>query len=217
MRQRLSFAFLIVALVFGVAVSDARALQSNDPSSLISSLVDEAIGVIKDPQIASTDREKRFRSLLEAGFDIPRIARFVLGRYWASASDQDRQRFSSLFEDWIVRTYAARFTSYSGQTIKVTGTRSESEISTVVQSQFTSPDNPNPAKIDWRVRKESDGSYKIVDVSVEGISMALTQRDEISTVADRAGGTVEGLNNALQQRIASGELAPGAVPAESQK
>jgi phospholipid transport system substrate-binding protein len=215
MPQRLSLAFLLFALVFGVAVSDARALQSTDPSGLVSSLVEEAIGVIKDPKVAPADREKRFRGLLETGFDIPRIARFVLGRYWAGASDQERQRFSSLFEDWIVRTYSARFTSYSGQTIKVTGTRSESDVSTVVTSQFVSPDNPTPAKIDWRVRKESDGTYKIVDVSVEGISMALTQRDEISAVADRAGGTVDALNKALEQRIASGELAPGAPPPEN--
>jgi phospholipid transport system substrate-binding protein len=218
MHQRLSLALSTLAVALGLLVSPARAVQTHDPSGLVSSLVDEAIAVIQDQKASDTDRQTKFRGLLEQGFDIPRIARFVLGRYWSGASDAERQRFAGLFEDWIVRTYSARFSGYSGQTIKVTGTRNESDISTVVQSQFVNPDSSAPpAKIEWRVRKETDGSYKIVDVAVVGISMALTQRDEITAVADRAGGTVEGLNNALQQRIASGELAPGAVPAEGQK
>jgi phospholipid transport system substrate-binding protein len=212
MRQRLSLYFSLFVVIFGVAVSDARAFPSNDPSALVNGLVTEAIAAIQDQQISDNDREKKFRGLLEGGFDIPRIARFVLGRYWAGASDAQRQRFTSLFEDWIVRTYASRFRSYSGQTIKVTGTRTESQISTVVMSQLVSPGNANPAKVDWRVRKEGDNSYKIIDVAVEGVSMALTQRDEIAAVADRAGGTIEALNKALEQRIASGEPAPGAVP-----
>jgi phospholipid transport system substrate-binding protein len=214
MRQRFSLFLSVLVLGFGLAVSDARALQATDPSALISNLVEEAISVIKDPKVTEATREKTFSTLLEQGFDIPRIARFVLGRYWNGASEAERQKFTSLFQDWIVRTYAARFNSYSGQTIKVTGVRSESDISTVVLSQFINPDGGAPAKVEWRVRKSSDGAYKVVDVSVEGISMALTQRDEIAAVADRSGGTVAALNNALEQRIASGVPAPGAVPAE---
>lgn len=201
MRQRITLFVSVIALVLGLAFPRAQALQTNDATGLIDSLVSEAIANIKDQSASETDRQAKFRQLLEAGFDIPRISRFVLGRYWNGANDQERQRFGSLFEDWIVRTYSARFREYSGQVVKLMGTRSESETSAVVLSQFLNPNGAPPAKVEWRVRKDPNGIYKVVDVAVEGISMALTQRDEIAAVADRNGGTVEGLNKALEEKF----------------
>ncbi|MGH7032635.1 MAG: MlaC/ttg2D family ABC transporter substrate-binding protein [Stellaceae bacterium] len=202
MRRRLILFAAAIVFVLGASQSPARALNAGDPASLINSLVSEAIAEIKGPQDSDDVRAAKFRTLLEAGFDIPRISRFVLGRFWNGASAEERQKFATLFEDWIVRTYGARFRDYSGQTIKVTGTRKESDIATVVLSQFVNPNAPEPIKIEWHVRKESGGSYKVIDVSVEGISMALTQHDEIAAVADRNGGTTSGINKALEERLA---------------
>ncbi len=201
MRLRRTLSLPIVALALALSLPSARALQANDPSTLINTLVSDAIANITDRKEADSDRETKFRSLLEAGFDIPRISRFVLGRYWNAANDEQRQHFAVLFEDWVVRTYSARFKEYSGQAIRVIGARAESDANAVVTSQFTSPNGAPPAKVEWHVRKQTDGNFKIVDVSVEGISMALTQRDEIAAVADRSGGTAEGLNHALEARL----------------
>ena len=176
-------------------------MQAADPSALINQLVTQAINVIVDKNSTEDQREQKFRSLLQTGFDIPRISRFVLGRYWNIANDDQRKQFSALFEDWIVRTYTARFTQYSGEKIQVTGTRSEGPTTTVVVSQFVSSSGGPAAKIEWVVRKNGDNDYSIVDISIEGVSMALTQRDEIAAVADRSGGTVDGLNKAMQDKI----------------
>ena len=176
-------------------------MRAADPSALINQLVTQAINVIVDKNSTEDQREQKFRSLLQAGFDIPRISRFVLGRYWTVANDNQRREFSELFEDWIVRTYAARFGQYSGEKIQVIGTRSEGPTTTVVVSQFVSPNGGPPAKVEWVVRKSGDNDFTIVDISVEGVSMALTQRDEIAAVADRSGGTVDTLNKAMQEKI----------------
>jgi phospholipid transport system substrate-binding protein len=209
--MKFRFPTLLSAIALGVALlsGDARAMQAADPSTLVTQLVNQAIGIIVDKQAADQDRETRFRDLLHTSFDVPRISRFVLGRYWNGANDQQRQQFTKLFEDWIVRTYSARFGSYSGETIQVTGTRPESDTTTVVLSQFVSPNGGPPAKVEWHVRKNGDNDFEIVDVSVEGVSMALTQRDEIASVADRSGGSVEGLNQALEQKISSAATAAG--------
>jgi len=205
MKLRLPAFFGAAALVFGLLAPPADAMQAADPAALINQLVTQAIGVITDKQETAQDREAKFRNLLQAGFDIPRISRFVLGRYWNAANDQQRLQFSQLFEDWVVGTYSARFNDYSGETIKVTGAQAESNPAfTDVASQFVSPNGGPPAKVTWVVHKNGDNDYRVVDVSVEGVSMALTQRDEIAAVADRSGGTVEGLNQALQQKIAGG-------------
>ncbi|HEV8014581.1 MAG TPA: ABC transporter substrate-binding protein [Stellaceae bacterium] len=209
MKFRFPTLLSAVALGFALICGHARAMQAADPSTLVSQLVKQAIAIIVDKQAADADREAKFRDLLQTGFDIPRISRFVLGRYWNGANDQQRQQFTRLFEDWIVRTYSARFGGYSGETIQVTGTRPESDTTTVVLSQFVSPNGGPPAKVEWHVRKNSDTDFEIVDVSVEGVSMALTQRDEIASVADRSGGSVEGLNQALEQKISAAATAAG--------
>ena len=201
MRPRLPALFSAAALALTLFCAPAHAMQAADPSALISQLVNQAINVIVDKNSTENLREQKFRSLLQTGFDIPRISRFVLGRYWNVANDDQRKLFSELFEDWIVRTYAARFGQYSGEKIQVIGTRSEGPTTTVVVSQFVSPSGGPPAKVEWVVRKASDDNFSVVDVSVEGVSMALTQRDEIAAVADRNGGTVDGLNHAMREKI----------------
>ncbi len=203
MRERLLKLVPMVALALVLGLPEARALDAKDPAALIKSLVNEGVAQLKQPDQSPSMRAANFRALLEAGFDIPLISRFVLGRYWRTASDAERHEFATLFEDWIVRTYANRFKGYSGQTIRVTGTRPESATSTVVLSQFINPNAPDPVRVEWHVRKEADGSYKIYDISVEGVSMALTERDEISAVADRNGGTAAALNRVLEQRLAA--------------
>jgi len=184
-------------------------MQAGDPSALINQLVGQAINVIVDKNSTQAVREQKFRTLLQTGFDIPRISRFVLGRYWNAANDDQRKQFSELFEDWIVRTYAARFGQYTGEKIQLVGTRNEGPTTTVVVSQFVSPSGAPPAKVEWVVRKTGDNNYSVVDVSVEGVSMALTQRDEIAAVADRNGGTVDGLNRAMQEKIRGAATAAG--------
>lgn len=201
MRFRFRAFFSAAALALTLLCGNAHAMQAADPSALISQLVSQAINVIVDKNETEDRREAKFRSLLQDGFDIPRISRFVLGRYWNGATEDQRKQFSQLFEDWIVRTYAARFGQYSGEKIQVTGTRSEGPSTTVVVSQFVSPTGAPPAKVEWVVRKSGDNNFTVVDVSVEGVSMALTQRDEIAAVADRNGGTVDGLNRAMQDKI----------------
>jgi len=209
MRHRFSSLFSAVALALTLICGQAHAMQAGDPSALINQLVGQAINVIVDKNSTQAVREQKFRTLLQTGFDIPRISRFVLGRYWNAANDDQRKQFSELFEDWIVRTYAARFGQYTGEKIQLVGTRNEGPTTTVVVSQFVSPSGAPPAKVEWVVRKTGDNNYTVVDVSIEGVSMALTQRDEIAAVADRNGGTVDGLNRAMQDKIKSAPTAAG--------
>jgi phospholipid transport system substrate-binding protein len=48
-----------------------------------------------------------------------------------------------------------------------------------------------------------NGTYKISDVIVEGISMMVTQRSEFASVVQRNGGQVRGLIAMMRERTAS--------------
>jgi phospholipid transport system substrate-binding protein len=195
--------WLSLAFALALFVVPANAAAPSDAAGFINDLLNKALKTLDNKQLSDEERAKTFRELLDRDFDMPRISRFVLGPYWREASDQEKQQFQKLFEDYVVRSYATRFSEYSGEQVKVTGSRPESETSTLVQSQVVRQNGP-PAKVDWRVRKDNN-DFKIVDVDVEGVSMVLTQREEFSSVIQRSGGTVAGLNKELQQKLAQGD------------
>jgi phospholipid transport system substrate-binding protein len=187
-----------VALVLAVAPAwPASATPTSDGGAkFIQQLAREAIEVLArhDP-----NTPQHFHDLLYKGFDVPYIARFVLGPYWNTATPGELQEYQRLFADMIVKVYSDRFSQYSGETLKVTGARADSDIDTIVSSQIVRPNGP-PVTVDWRVRYRN-GEYKIIDVAVEGVSMGVTQREEFSSLIQRGGGKVEALLSALRQRV----------------
>jgi phospholipid transport system substrate-binding protein len=136
--------------------------------------------------------------MLDRDFDMARIARYVLGRYWNGAGEEDRRAFAGLFQQWVVRTYAGRLQQYSGEKVRVAGSRAEGD-GAVVTTEITPRSGP-PLKVEWRV-SDRGGGLKIVDVDVAGISMALTEREEIASAIQRNGGTVAALNRRFAEKL----------------
>jgi phospholipid transport system substrate-binding protein len=204
-----SLRLLILILGLGLASNGVAAATTVDsPSDFISGLVNAAFSALANKQLTESDRAKDFHEILDKDFDMPRISRFVVGRYWKDATDPERQRFVALFEEYIIRCYAKPLSEfYSGETVRVTGAGLEGETMTLVQSEVLGIDGGPPTKLNWRVRKDTDG-FKIVDVDVEGISMLLTQRDQFGSVIQRTGGVAH-LNDELEQKFASGGATPG--------
>lgn len=191
---------IVAALAAGTAAAPvAQAAASKEAETFISDLANQALKDLSD-KLPEPELEKRFRTLLDKNFDMPRISRFVLGRYWNGASDKEKADFQGLFEAYVVRAYSIRFSEYSGEAVKVTGSRSDSAENVVVSSQITQPDNAPAVRVDWVVHKDSD-TLHITDVSVDGVSMVLTQKQEFAAVIERNGGGVTGLNKAIQAKL----------------
>ena len=198
-RAALLMPVLAAGLLLLPSLRPAAAASAQSPEGFINALADDAIKTLSG-SAPDDERAQRFRTILAEDFDMPRISRFVLGRYWLSASDQDKQEFQKLFQEYVVRAYATRFSAYSGQTVKVTGSRSEGQDDAVVSSQIVQPQGGPSVKVDWVVRR-SGSDYRITDVAVEGVSMALTQKQEFAAVIERNGGGIAGLNKAIQDKL----------------
>ena len=147
-------------------------------------------------------REARFRELFRQDFDAPGIARFVLGRYWRAVSEEEQKEFVKLFEDYVVFVYTARLADFGGQSFKIRGSRSDGN-GVIVSTDVVSPGNPTPLRMDWRLVTDDNGSYKINDVIVEGVSMTMTQRSEFAAVVQRNGGQVQSLISMMREKTAS--------------
>ena len=125
----------------------------------------------------ASDREAALRAILVDAFHMTTISRFVLGQYWQTATDQQRDAISSAFVDSLVRIYARLFGAYDGETFEVLKVIEDDGGDTIVRTRLLRPSGGAPIGIDYRVRNFDD-RYKVVDVNVEGISMLHTHRVE---------------------------------------
>jgi phospholipid transport system substrate-binding protein len=195
--SRRSLILAAIALSPGLAVSAQPAAAAADPSEIIKDMGNQALEVL-GKKVPASEREARFQELFHQDFDVPTIARFVLGRYWRLATPAQRQEFLRLFFRYTILTYSNRLSEYSGEDFRVTGSRPDGDGS-IVTSEIVRP-NAQPTKVDWRLNW-TDGTYKITDVIVDGISMAVTQRSEFASVIQRHGGQLQGLLALLRQKV----------------
>lgn len=200
-------------LIAGAVAPRITSAAGPDPAAFIDNLDKQLQAVVR-----STPPEQRvaqFRRLFREDFDVPGIARFVLGRYWLLATPSQQREFVKLLERYIVQTYNDRLSKYaeSGDALRVTGSRSGPQ-GTIVSSQINLANGGGPKagghgptvlpiKFDWLLATPN-ASYKICDVTVDGISMAATLRSEFAAEIQRDGGQVQGLLAMMHQKTASG-------------
>ncbi|HTS94457.1 MAG TPA: ABC transporter substrate-binding protein [Stellaceae bacterium] len=199
--RRLAFSALGLLLL---ALAPApRILAATDASGVVTDFGDRALKMLNDPGLSDSERRKRFHALLDEDFDFDIVSRFVLGRYWQGASDAERRDFAAVFKDYVVQSYANRFNEFSDTSFRVIGERAEGDTNTVVRTDVSRKGGA-PAKVDWRVTKVTTG-YKITEVSIDGISMSLTHRQEFASIMEKNGGHVSDLIAALRSKVSSAQ------------
>ncbi|WP_366657881.1 ABC transporter substrate-binding protein [Fodinicurvata sp. EGI_FJ10296] len=194
---------VVLSLVGSGLLRSATAATGSDAARFIESMGDEVLSVLNRPGLNQAEATAEFGRLFREGFDIPTIGRFVLGRYWNVATPEQRRDFVSLFEQMVINTYARRFSDYSGERFRVTAAREETETDTIVVTEVSQPGNPDAAEVAWRVRDREQG-HQIIDVIIEGVSMGVTQRQEFSSVIERAGGSIDALLERMRTQVAPG-------------
>ena len=208
LRRRLIIAAAAALIATGNAPALAQgpsataSVAVTEGSQFVANLASRAVGELTTNDLPLPERVSRFRMLLTEAFDVPAIGRFVLGRYWRMASEEERAEYLRLFEEFIVRTYVQRFNDFAGAQLKVLNTRTGQDSEVISTLEAVLPGRP-PARFDVRMRRE-DGRFKIFDVVVEGISMSVTQRDDFAAVIQRSGGKVEGLLASLREKTKAG-------------
>jgi phospholipid transport system substrate-binding protein len=194
---------LVILLPLAMAAGPAAAapdVANSNAYTFMNELWSQALDLLNKKRPVA-ERQARFRELFHKDFDSPGIARFVLGRYWRTATPEEQKEFLKLFDDYVVYVYTARLSDFEGEQFKITGTRTDGDA-TLVSTDVITPGAPQPLKVDWRLVND-DGAYKITDVIVDGVSMLITQRSEFASVIQRHGGQVQGLLNLMRQKTAS--------------
>ncbi len=197
--RRLAVASFGIALL-AASPGGSRADDADAAAAFLASLTDRAIEQLTDPSLPVMERERRFRGLFRANFDIPAIGRFVLGRYWRKARPEVRKDFLSAFEEIMAQGFTSRFAGYADTKFEVVSVQALNRTGQFKVRSRIAPTENEVYLVGWLV-EHKNGRFRVLDVVAEGVSMAITLRSEYASVIRRSGGRVEGLVAQLHEHI----------------
>jgi len=171
-------------------------VEAGQAKQFISDLGAQAITVLRQGGQPIERREAIFRDMLTRKFAMGFIGRFALGRYWQTATTDQQDEYLSLFSEFVLRNYASMLGGYVDEKFEVLDAAEAGKLDMIVGSRITGGGR-EPIRVDWRLRM-IDGQPQIIDVSVGGISMSITQREEYSALVQRTG--IAGLLEVLRAR-----------------
>lgn len=193
---------LALLAVLGVAFVAPGLSSGQDAAAgaFLESLTHDVLTKLDDTSLSQTEKEQSLRNLFRQNFDVPAISRFVLGKHWRKTSTAERQDFVDAFEEMNTRQFLALVGEFSEEmfsVVKVQEDAAKPSLS-LVSTKIAQSDG-EPISAVWRVRN-NDGQYKILDIVVEGVSMAITLRHEYGTVVKTDG--VDGLIAIMREKNA---------------
>ena len=192
-----TFSTLVILLALlwsqNLFAADKKAQLNQDPAiqaeaaDFIQHLADKALVSLSQKGASLADLEARFRKILTEGFDVKYISKISLGRHRKQASKNDLKTYYTLFPEYLVRVYTSRLSKLDTRKVDVIKVLPNGKRDMYVRTIITDGEGKT-FDVDWRVRPQKttaeapeDRHYKIIDVKIEGISMARTQRDDFAS------------------------------------
>ena len=180
----------ILALSLILQTAPVFAIEGDDlcPSAVVSRIID-AVNEAQFSDRAEADRVGR------TSFDVKAIAKTILGRYWSTASAREKARFIDTLSGAVRIGVFELLKKYGGLDIAVGKTRTTLNGDSIVETNVTETSG-DVVKVDWRLRPCAYGLC-IVDLIVNGASVAIQLRDEAAPILSANNGAVDELSRRL--------------------
>lgn len=169
-------------------------LAQETPDALVKRVTDEVLTIVRqDADIQKGDSQKVL-ALVDGKvlphFNFQHMTALAVGRDWRKADSAQKLRLTSEFKMLLVRTYSNAISSYSNQRVVYKPFKmAAGETDVLVRTEIQQP-GAKPVQLDYSLELV-DGSWKVYDVVVAGISLVTNYRDQFAQEV-RAGG-VDGL------------------------
>jgi len=195
----------ILALATGLCAASLLPASAATPAeAFIADNIQKGLTILNDRQLSDAARGDQFQQLLLGLVNTKRIASFTLGQYVRSASQSDLDEFAAAFQDYSIAVYRSYLSRYAGQSLRVTGSSQRAPDDFIVTTVMVDPNDRSgqrPLEVDFRVRTDS-GRPELVDISVLGIWLALSQRDQFVAFLAQNRGDVKALTAHMRQTAA---------------
>lgn len=194
-------AAVITILVMPVLLLQAHA-STDDALDIVKTTSDRVIERLSADKVELEKHPERLYGLIDElvlpHFDFPIMSRWVLGKQWNATPVEKQDKFVEQFKTLLVRTYAKALLEYSGQSIVYLPPVSNPKSNLIiVKTEVTGDGSAHNIPINYRMHT-SGGKWKVIDISIDGVSLVGTYRGEFGSEIRKNG--VDSLIRKLTQR-----------------
>ena len=180
-------------------------LADEEPRAVLEEISKRVLGVLARDDLTSEQRVQQIEQVVEGRLDFTLISRLVLARNYRKLSPEQREAFAAEFKQHLSSTYGRGIDNYAGGQVEIGEAHTESNGDVTVRTTWVG-NNRDGARVDYRLRQR-DGSWYVIDVVIEGLSLVRNFRVQIQEIVSSKG--VDQLIETLREKNAlEGEPAP---------
>ena len=187
----------ILILALFISSINSFALASFEAEEkFVSNFADNAISILSNESLNASQKNIQFTELVMSSIDMNLISKFVLSKYWKLATDDQKKAYLAAFKQYFISSYANKLDQYSGEKVVIVSSNAAKKFVIVKSNIVRDGTDTLKIELDWRLLTR-DGQTKIIDLSIEGISLIIAQREEFQSFLANNDNSLDALINKL--------------------
>jgi phospholipid transport system substrate-binding protein len=202
---------LIAAAALTFMTTGVQAADVADPAAQVAKLHDALLDIMKRSQeLGYQGRFAAIEPVVNETFDFPAIGRIVMGKHWAGLAESEQKGFLETFARLSVATYASRFDGWDGESFRTVENEKQNENNALVKTELVKG-NGETVSLNYQLRTDTDGKWRILNVVADGISDLSLKRAEYTSImsSDGYAALMAKLNAKIAQYEADGAATAG--------
>ena len=187
-------------IFFVISISSIGNSYSITPEVFVQSTVNRASEALNNTY-SKEEKINKLKNIAKEAVDIEGIGLYTLGSYRKGLSDNQKEKYLDLFEEYFLKTFASRLAEYSNPEIKVNSSKQLNKNYSMVNSTLVATEQRPEVKIDWRIYTKNPKNLLIRDLIIEGLSLARTQKEEFASIIQSNDGEIEALFETLKNFV----------------
>ena len=185
----------IIFLLLNIKFSYAYSIS---PDVFVQSTVNRASQILSQ-NMTRDEKINELKSIAKETVDIKGIGFYTLGAKRKSLNEEEKKRYSVLFEDYFLKSFASRLAEYTNPEIDVMNKEKLNDNYTIVNSVLKATKERPEINIDWRIYTKDPNNPLIRDLIIEGLSLARTQKEEFASVLSSNNNDIDALFKVLEE------------------
>ncbi len=173
---------------------------SIEPKDFVQQTVDNAAKAL-DQNLSKDQKINKLKAIALKTVDIRGIGFYSLGKYRKNISDQKKKEYLEFFTQYFLKTFSSRLAQYSDPKIMVNSQKKLNDKYTMVSSVLIATNDKPEVKIDWRVVTKDPSNPLIIDLVIEGVSLAKVQKEEFYSIIQSNDGDINALFKNLKDFV----------------
>ena len=181
--------YLFIIILSFIFFENSFAIQ---PYEFVQQTADEASEAL-NKRLSKEEKMEKLKIIAKKTVDITGIGYYSLGKHRKSLGEKEKKEYIEIFEKYFLKSFASRLAEYTDPKIRVESQKILNEKYTMVSSVLLATKDKPEIKIDWRVITKNPDKPLIIDVIIEGVSLAKVQREEFNSIIQNKDGDINAL------------------------